>query len=97
MRLIVILFLAVLSACSSALPMAPLDPQHIDPSVQFDGPNGGAAHLMQCFDGVGCYKRARDVCPGGHTIFDSIDRSSGGSSGFSVSTAHYIAFECKKG
>jgi len=53
---------------------------------------------MQCFDGTGCYQRARAVCADGYTIFDSIDNASGmlgGGSG-SVSTSHYIAFECKQ-
>ena len=67
--------------------MMSLDPKNVDPSYRFVGPDGGTAYLMQCFDGVGCYKRAREVCPGGYTIFDSIDTTGGG---------HYIAYECKK-
>jgi len=88
---------ALLSACVSALPTAPLDPKHIDQATKFVGPNGGTAFLMQCFDGVGCYQRAREACANGYTIFDSIDNVSGSTtngSGF-VASSHYIAFECK--
>jgi len=93
-RLLAILLVIGLSACASSLPIAQLDPHNIDPSAQFIGPSGGAAYLMTCFDGVGCYKRAREVCSGGYTIFDSID-TSGGTGGM-TSSSHYIAFECKK-
>jgi hypothetical protein len=98
MRFIGSFVVVLLSACATSLPQAPLDPRHLDQSTNFVGPNGGTAYLMQCFDGVGCYQRAREVCSNGYTIFDSIDSANGGISGGSgsVSSSHYIAFECKK-
>jgi len=95
MRFTYALVLAALCSACSALPTAPLDPKHIDPSFHFMGPSGGDAYLMQCFDGVGCYRRARELCSNGYTIFDSID-SAGGGAGFPVESGHYIALECKK-
>jgi hypothetical protein len=97
MRMISSLAVVLLSACATPLPTAPLDPKHIDQSTKFVGPNGGAAYLMQCFDGVGCYQRAREACSNGYMIFDSIDNAYGSTtngSGF-VGSNHYIAFECK--
>jgi hypothetical protein len=98
MRVIGSLVVVLLSACASSLPRAPLDPKHLDQSTNFVGPSGGTAYLMQCFDGVGCYQRAREVCPNGYMIFDSIDSATGSVTGGSGSVAsnHYIAFECKK-
>jgi hypothetical protein len=98
MRMICALVVVLVSACTTSLPIAPLDPKHLDQSPSFIGPNGGAAYLMQCFDGVGCYQRAREACANGYTIFDSIDNTSGtvANGGGFVGSAHYIAFECKK-
>jgi hypothetical protein len=98
MRVISSLVVILLSACATPLPTAPLDPKHLDQAKNFVGPNGGTAYLMRCFDGVGCYQRAREVCSNGYTIFDSIDSSIGviANGGGSVSSEHYIAFECKK-
>ena len=97
------LALVLLSACATP-PTAPSDPKHVDPSTSFVGPNGGAAYLMECFNGLqdtnsayGCYQRAKDACPNGYTIFDSIDKVDGSvssGSGF-VNSSHSIAFECK--
>jgi len=93
-----LIVVGLLSACVTALPTAPLDPKHLDQTTSFVGPDGGAAYLMQCFDGIGCYQRAKEVCPNGYTIFDSIDSATGSISngGGIVSSGHYIAFECKK-
>ena len=83
-------FLVVASSACSGLPGS-TGPNTIDPGSSFIGPNGGPAYLMPCFwSSRECYKRAREVCPSGYTIFDSIDDSNHGSSG------HYIAYECKK-
>jgi hypothetical protein len=53
---------------------------------------------MQCFDGVGCYQRAREACSNDYAIFDSIDNASGSvtNGGGIIGSNHYIAFECKK-
>jgi hypothetical protein len=77
---------------------APLDPNHLDQTPSFIGPNGGTAYLMQCFDSVGCYQRARQACSNDYVIFDSIDNASGNvaSGGGIIGSSHYIAFECKK-
>jgi hypothetical protein len=98
MRVISSLVVVFLSACATSLPIAPLDPKHLEKAATFVGPNGGTAYLMQCFDGVGCYQRAREVCSNGYMIFDSIDSTSGSvtTGSGSVSSSHYIAFECKK-
>jgi hypothetical protein len=84
-------FLVVsISACTST------SPSQINPSPSFIGPNGGTAYLMRCvwsdaaWGVAPCYKRAREVCPSGYTIFDSIDDSNNGTS------FHFIAYECKK-
>lgn len=97
MRVIGVVVVALLSACATPLPTVPLDPKHLEQEKTFVGPSGGTAYLMQCFDGVGCYQRAREVCANGYTIFDSIDRTDGNVSngGGFVGSAHYIAFECK--
>lgn len=97
MRVVGALGAVLLSACATSLPTAPLDPRHIDQATKFVGPNGGAAYLMQCFDGVGCYQRAREACSSGYTIFDSIDSANGSitNGGGFVGSNHYIAFECK--
>jgi hypothetical protein len=98
MRVIGSLVVVLLSACATPLPTTPLDPKHLDQSTNFIGPNGGTAYLTQCFDGVGCYQRAREACSNGYTIFDSIDSASGNitNGGGMVGSGHYIAFECKK-
>jgi hypothetical protein len=97
MRVVSLLVASLLSACATPLPTAPLDPKHVDPSTTFIGPNGGTAYLMQCFDGVGCYQRAKEVCSNGYVIFDSVDATDGivTNGGGSVGSRHYIAFECK--
>jgi len=86
MRLIWMFLPISISACSAS----PLAPDQIDPEKSFIGPNGGPAYMMACDWGQAkCFKRAREICPSGYTIFDSI----------SDSTAdfpfHYIAYECK--
>jgi hypothetical protein len=98
MRVISSLVVVLLSACATPLPTVPLDPKHLDQSTNFIGPNGGPAFLMQCFDGVACYQRAREACSNGYTIFDSIDSANGSitNGGGFVGSSHYIAFECKK-
>ena len=98
MRAISSLVVVLLSACATPLPIAPLDPKHLDHSTNFVGPNGGTAYLMQCFDGVGCCQRAREACSNGCMIFDSIDSANGSitNGGGFVGSSHYIAFECKK-
>jgi hypothetical protein len=98
MRVISLLIVVLLSACATPLPTAPLDPKHLEQSKTFVGPNGGTAYLMQCFDGVGCYRRAREVCANGYTIFDSIDSAEGSitSGGGLIGSSHYIAFECNQ-
>src|SRR5262245_35581197 len=67
MRFISLFLAASVSACSG-LPGS-LGP---DPGSSFIGPSGGTAYLMFCgMKLVECYKKARDVCPSGYTIFDS--------------------------
>jgi hypothetical protein len=80
----------------AAHPLPP-NPKHLEQTKNFVGPEGGTAYLMQCFDGIGCYERAREACAKGYTIFDSIDSTNGSittGTGF-VGSSHYIAFECK--
>lgn len=85
MRFIWVLLVVSISACAS------VRPNQIDPSRTFIGPSGGTAYIMQCFwNDASCYKKAREVCPSGYTIFDSIDDTNSGTS------FHYIAYECKK-
>ena len=89
MRFIWVSLVVSISACTSIAPNPP------EPSPSFIGPNGGTAYLMRCVwsDAVWgvavCYKKAREVCPSGYTVFDSIDDTNNGTS------FHYIAYECK--
>jgi hypothetical protein len=53
---------------------------------------------MQCFDGVGCYRRVPEACPSGYLIFDSIDDASGSviDGGGVVNASRNFAFACKQ-